>query len=188
MKLKIEGTSPLLMHNPRLVNPADPIVREMKALTSKRKKTDDDLTKIGMLEWFGGLYTDGDEIVYPTANFRKAFIEAARISKLGKQVERAVSLNGVAVPLKYAGPATPQELWEDGGYISELPVVVMRSRVTRTRPQFDEWAVELDGTLLEDAGLNGDEFERIADLAGRAIGVGDNRTNGYGRFTAEVTL
>jgi hypothetical protein len=160
----------------------------MKALTSKRKKTDDDITKIGMLEWFGGLYTDGDQVVYPTANFRKSFIEAARINKLGKQVERAVSFSGITVPLEYDGPAQPQSLWEAGGFVSELPVVVMRSRVTRTRPQFDEWAVELEGTLLEDAGLNLDEFERIVDLAGRAIGVGDNRTNGYGRFTAEVTL
>ena len=45
MKIIIEltGTSPLLMHNPRMVDPEFELNREIKAITSKRKKTDEDL-------------------------------------------------------------------------------------------------------------------------------------------------
>ena len=31
-----------------------------------------------------------------------------------------------------------------------------------------------------------DTFERITERAGRAVGLGDNRVNGYGRFKATV--
>ena len=43
MKIRIDlkGTSPLLMHNPRMVDPNFHINREIKGLTAKRKKTDD---------------------------------------------------------------------------------------------------------------------------------------------------
>jgi hypothetical protein len=55
----------------------------------------------------------------------------------------------------------------------------------RTRPSFFPWSLSATAFFLEDV-LNFDEFERLAHLAGRAIGIGDNRVNGYGRFTAKI--
>src|SRR5436190_23567250 len=115
MKLTIEvtGTSPLLMHNPRMVDPQFAINREIKALTSKRKKTDDDLAQIERLEWIGGLYEENGVVVQPTSKVRKCLINTAKITKLGKSVERAISFSTLNVPLVYEGPKEIAKLEKD---------------------------------------------------------------------------
>lgn len=56
----------------------------------------------------------------------------------------------------------------------------------RVRPQFFPWAMELNGIFVSDAGVNFDDLLRIVELAGTIEGIGDNRVNGYGRFTATL--
>ena len=186
--ISLTGKSPLLMHNPRMVDPEFSISRELKALTGKRKKTDLDLQQIELLEWHGGLYSDDDGVVVqPTAKVRKCLIETARMTRAGKQIERGLSFNALNVPLKYDGPKSADKLALDPRFISRLSVGVNGGkRIMRVRPQFEPWSMQLDGILIEDAGLNFDELERIVALAGQAVGIGDNRANGYGRFTGEV--
>jgi len=178
------------MHNPRMVDPDFPINRELKSITSKRKKTDDDLARMAVLEWHGGLYYDEETGVFqPSAKVRKSIIEAGRISKLGKHVERSLVMTSLNVPLIYEGPKDPDEIFATGnGYVSRMSVGVGGKRVMRVRPQFMPWSLEVPAVLLEDAGLNYDELERLVDLAGRAIGIGDGRAIGYGRFEAEVKV
>lgn len=188
MKITIEmtGTSPLLMHNPRMVDPEFELNREIKALTAKRKKTDEDLKKIEMLEWYGGLYEQDGIVVQPTSKPRKCFVNAGKITKQGKAVERALSFSALNVPLIYDGPAEIKKLYEDRRYHSRLSVGIGNKRVMRVRPQFFPWALKLEGLFIEDAGLNLDEFQRIVELGGLSEGIGDNRVNGYGRFAVKV--
>ena len=56
----------------------------------------------------------------------------------------------------------------------------------RVRPQFYPWALRVTGLFVEDAGMNVNEFRSIVELAGLVEGIGDNRVNGYGRFTTEI--
>jgi hypothetical protein len=174
-----------------MVDPEFALNREIKALTSKRKKTDEDQKTIERLEWFGGLYveTNGDgrsHIVQPTSKPRKAIIEAGKTQKLGKAVERALNFEAVNVPLHFDGPDDADALWNAGSrFVSRLSVGIGNKRVMRTRPSFFPWSLSATAFFLEDV-LNFDEFERLAHLAGRAIGIGDNRVNGYGRFTAKI--
>ena len=78
VKIKIRGTSPLLMHSDRLSNPLDPLTKEIKTYTGKRKKTDDDFTEIARLEWVGGLYHDEKTGPYlPARNVKAMLIQAA---------------------------------------------------------------------------------------------------------------
>lgn len=186
IEIKVTGTSPLLMHNPRMVDPEFEINRELSAITGKRKKTDEDRRKMEMLEWFGGLYEEGGKVVQPVRKIVKSAIEAARVSKQGKHVERALVLDGINTPLEYEGPEVPAEIYATGEYTSRLSVGVNGKRVIRTRPEFMPWSMTVTGTLIEDAGLNFDELERILDLAGRAVGLGDGRAIGYGRYQATV--
>lgn len=184
--LTLDGTSPLLMHNPQMVDPEFDINRQIKALTSKRKKTDDDLQAIQRLEWWGGLYMDGGVIVQPTAKVRKCLINTAKISKMGKMVERSLSFGSLNVPLSHDGPSDPQQVFADPKYHSRLSVGVGGKRVMRVRPKFMPWRLTLDGVFVEDAGLNFEDLERIVELAGVVEGIGDNRVNGYGRFVGKV--
>jgi len=188
MKIAISlvGKSPLLMHNPQMVDPNFELNREIKSLTKKRQKTDEDLSKIEELEWFGGLYTLDGVVVQPTSKVRKCLIEAARISKQGKNVERAVMFSDVYVPLIYEGPKDIKELFKHKEFHSRLSVVVGGKRIMRVRPSFFPWALIVDGIFVEDAGLNFDDLVRIVELAGIVQGIGDNRINGYGRFEGKV--
>ena len=188
IRIDLQGTSPLLMHNPQMVDPEFEINREIKTLTSKRKKTDEDLKNIARLEWYGGLYQQDGIVVQPTAKARKCIVNTARINKLGKAVERALSFREVYVPLVYQGPKNIDEIWESGRFVSRLSVGVNGKRVMRVRPQFSSWAMSIEGLFVEDAGLNFDELIRIVELAGQVEGIGDNRINGYGRFTGKVVM
>lgn len=186
--IEIVGTSPLLMHNPRMVDPEFPINREIKSITAKRKKTDQDLQDIERLEWWGGLYESGGIVVQPTSKLRKCLINTGKISKQGKSVERVLSFNALEVPLIYDGPKDIQKLFEDDKHHSRLSVGVSGKRVMRVRPKFMPWALRVDGFFTPDAGMNLDELVRIVELAGVVEGIGDNRVNGYGRFTGKVIV
>lgn len=188
--LTLQGTSPLLMHNPQMVDPQFELNRQIKALTSKRKKTDEDLQQIEKLEWYGGLYTEGvngeQVVVQPTSKVRKCLINTGKITKSGKMVERSISFSSLNVPLIYDGPRDIDELYAQKRFHSRLSVGISGKRVMRVRPQFFPWSLELHGLFIEDAGLNFDAFEQIVELAGLVEGIGDNRVNGYGRFIGKV--
>jgi len=187
--IHLTGATPLLMHNPRMVDPEYPLNREIKAISKKRNKTTDDYAQMEMLEWFGGLYDENGIVVQPTSKVRKCLIETARISKMGKNVERSLIVTSLNEPLVYEGPVDPKEIWETGnGYVSRLSVGIGRSRVMRVRPQFHPWELTVPAVLLEGAGLDLDELERIVKLAGQATGIGDGRAIGYGRFEGEVIV
>ncbi len=188
---KLMGTTPQLHHNPRMVDPDYEVNRKIKTLTSKRKKSDEDLRQIEELEWIGGLYTeiiDGRLVVtQPTAKIRKCFVNAAKITKQGKSLERALSFYDMHAALEYDGPKDLETLTErKRDYWSRLSVVLGGKRIMRVRPSFLPWGLVSRALFIEDAGLNFDDIVRIADLAGRVEGIGDNRVNGYGRFTVGV--
>lgn len=183
--IKLTGTSPLLMHNANLVDPDNEFTAEIAKYTAKRKKTEDDRRAIERLEWFGGLYTDNGRVVIPTANIRKSFINAGKISKQGTQTGRALQFTDLHVPLAYEGPEDIEVLFKDTTFHHRTSVGVSQKRVIRVRPKFPEWAVVADAILLEDV-MDLEDLRRLASRAGLAEGIGDNRINGYGRFNVEL--
>ena len=186
IQLTITGTSPLLMHNPRMVDPEFELNRQIKALTGKRKKTDEDLKEIEKLEWYGGLYSEDGVIVQPTSKVRKCLINTAKIMRLGKGLERTLSFSTLTVPLTYPGPQSIDELFKRKEFHSRLSVGIGGKRVMRVRPQFPVWSMLLDGVFVPDVGVNVEDLERIIELAGTIEGIGDNRVNGYGRFISNL--
>lgn len=184
--INLVGTSPLLHHNPRMVDPEFELNRQIKALTSKRKKTDDDLSQIEKLEWYGGLYTENGVVTQPSSKVRKCLVNTAKIMKLGKGIERTLSFATLNVPLQYEGPKDIDKLFADERYHSRLSVGVSGKRVMRVRPSFFPWALSVDGVFVTDAGVNFEELQRIVELAGVVEGIGDNRVNGYGRFVGTI--
>lgn len=189
IRITLQGTTPLLCHNIQMADPDNPITKEIAKVTSKRKKTEEDRIEIARLEWYGGLYlAPGIEgPVMPTANIRKAFIEGAKIKKQGRAVERAVTFLSKDVPIVYDGPRDVDKLFKMSDYHNRAAVRVQMARTMRTRPQFPDWVLIADAFYAEDV-LDLDTFEDLIALAGRVEGMCDNRKNGYGRFTTEVTV
>lgn len=186
IRIDLEGTSPMLQHNIQLADPLNPIARQMKLISKKRTKTDDDFEELARLEFLGGLYINADLGPYVKGvAIEKSFVEGGRISKQGKSIERGLFITDVEVPLLYKGPRTAEELWEDVNFRDVQAVRVGQSRVMRTRPIFRNWSLSADAELLTDV-LNLDTFESLATDAGLMVGLGDNRPRN-GRFSVQVT-
>ncbi|MEX2441418.1 MAG: hypothetical protein WD400_02100 [Pontimonas sp.] len=188
MTMKLTGTTPLLCHNARLVDPDDEIVIEMKKITSKKKKTDEDRKQLGWLEFMGGLYVSDatGEPTMPTANIRRCLVEAGKTRKLGKQIGRAATFLEFETPLIYDGPKEPSKLASRPEFRHRAVVRNQANRIIRVRPKFSQWQLVASLELIEDL-LDPIEFRDVANLAGMIEGLGDNRINGFGRFTVEVT-
>jgi len=183
LKFRIEGISPLLMHNGRLANPSDHYAQEMKKITSKRKKTTADYEELARLEWFGGLYLANEEPCIPGQIFEAAMIGkggAARKQNMGKQAAAALWVFD-DFPLEYDGPRDPYELWKLEEFRLQVLAVVTTSRILRTRPMFKDWAanvsLEFNPELLDE-----DVVCRWAEVAGAQVGLMDWRPK-FGRFT-----
>lgn len=191
------GTSALMMHNERLSDPADPIVIQIKELTSKgTNQTDSDRATISKLEWRGGIYVDAQEqIIVPTANVVRCLREAATITKDGKNIARGLHAHLLQTPLETGKIADKRKevysglerLASDPSFIDRRQVKVGRGRISRTRPIFPRWGLTVDFELLDDV-MNMSKLANIASLAGRAVGLCDARILGYGRFTAEIKV
>lgn len=184
--VELTGTSPLVMHNRRLANPLDPIAKEIKKITSKRKKTEDDLLQIADLEWRGGIYSDPDlGVCVPTWNVLRSFEEAAKVTRQGRTIMRSVVMTDVNVPLQHDGPDDIDALWKDDRYRWYTDVGVQTSKLMRMRPIFPTWSCEVNAMLLTDV-LDRDAFESIVAKAGLIEGIGDARKLGYGRYEAKT--
>ena len=187
LRISIVGRTPLVMHNPQLADPLNPIAQQIGALAKKQKKTEADYAEMARLEWFGGLYHEpGLGIYVPTWNVHRSFERAGTITRQGTTVIRALAMLADKVPVEYDGPKEPAKLWDRQEFRYMAAVGVQRNRVMRMRPIFRQWKLSLDVMMLEDV-INLSDFTEIASLAGRAEGIGDARKLGNGRFDVEVT-
>lgn len=73
ISLKLVGTKPLMVHNPRVVDPFDKYKKLLQPLTSKRTKTDDDLLEICRLQFLASLYYRNGEYVLPQSHVEGSF-------------------------------------------------------------------------------------------------------------------
>lgn len=186
LHITLEGTSPLLMHHPRMADPLDPMKESLAEITGKTKKTKEDHLEIRRLDWYGGLYLGADgRPVIPAANVLAMLAKAATRHRLGKAVEQAVLFSDFELPLIYPGPATADELWASGRYAHVCSVVMQRQRTMRCRPKFDTWSLEFDAVVITEV-LDESSLRMIVEEAGVYHGLGDGRRIGFGRFRAVV--
>lgn len=183
IKVRIEGTRPLLMHNGRLANPMDPYTLALKKCSSVKKKTQADHLNTMEAEFLGSLYHSPKIGVFiPSNAIEGTLIEGAKKNKLGKAFKGAVSVLDDA-PLLYSGPKTPDKLWKDEKFRDARMVAVNQARVVRCRPIFQDWASEFE-ILLENEMEVSVEDVRTALTAAGSVGLLDYRPK-FGRF--EVT-
>src|SRR4030095_13455520 len=65
--VECRSLQPMLQHSPRGVDPTDPVVRQMRAITSKgsKKKSESDLAEQDWLEFQLALYWNGRYVFVP---------------------------------------------------------------------------------------------------------------------------
>ena len=186
VQLTMRGTSPLVMHNVQLADPTFSITKAIGAITSKGSNmSDDDRFEVARLEFHGGLYISRGGPVVPSPNILRTIANAAKIRRLGKDVERSMIPTAMEYALIYKGPREAAALWENEAFRYSTQVRIGKGVVTRMRPRFPEWQVVSEWELMTEI-LNLRDFAAIAEVAGIIEGMGDGRRIGYGRFTSEI--
>jgi hypothetical protein len=177
----IRGITPLICHNERLANPFDDLTKSIKAITGKRKKTEDDLLEMARLEWLGGLYFSPEAGIHmPGYNILAAIIGGGKMHKLGTAIKRAALVQEDTVPIQYEGPKDPDALFKQKAFVDMRSVKVGTSKVLRCRPIFRDW--RLTFTLLyEETALQLEDIDRVLRDCGAMVGLGDYRPR-FGRF------
>lgn len=186
MQVKIMGLAPMLMHSNRGVNPLDPLSLEIKKITKKRTKTEEDLLRLMDLEYEQSLYFDESVGVYMPAICVEAMIrDAAKKVRKGKDAQSAIFVEPDFIPLQYDGPKDLAGLLADNRFRDvRVARVNGKSSVLRCRPRFEKWAFECT-INYEPTILDRQDIVSALDTGGKIIGLLDYRPR-YGRFYAEV--
>ena len=184
LKARITGTSPLLMQAETLANPLHELTKAHKAVSGKRKKSEDDYLWLMESEWSASMYFDEKAgPILPALNLEGCIAEAGKIHRLGKVIKQAVQVMDDA-KLEYEGPRTKAGLWKSGKFSDVRGVNISGKKIMRCRPIFLGWSAEFDIAYMPDV-LDKGDLLRVLNEAGRRIGVGTYRPR-FGRFTAEV--
>ena len=189
IKIHMQGVSPLLCHNGQTADPRNTYAKAMKAVSSKRKKTDADFDELARLEWLAGIYRSADDLVIPDYVIESAMIAGAKKSKRGPQAKCGLFFTEHAF-LEFDGKPdaindnTLTGMFESGQFTHTIGVRVGMAKVMRTRPIFRNWSCIAMAQYDPDV-LNLRDIEEIATDAGKLVGIGDWRPK-HGRFLAEV--
>jgi hypothetical protein len=189
IQISITGESPLLCHNGQTADPRNAYAKAMKAVSSKRKKTDADYDELARLEWLAGLYRFRDQLVIPDYVLEAVFIAGGKKSKRGQQVKCGLFFTDHA-PLDFDGkPETINDdtltgMFASGEFTHTVGVKVGMAKVMRTRPLFRHWSLDATAYFDPDV-LNLRDMEEVAVDAGKLVGIGDWRPK-HGRFSAGI--
>lgn len=186
INLKLIGESAMLLHSDRGANPLLPEVQAHKALTSKRKKTDDDHQAIARSEYMLGFY-GGDAIAIPGVNVKSSLVNGAKLNKLGANFKRAVLILADMVPVIHDGPGDKAKMWSNPKCVDCRSVKVGTSRLMRYRPRLNNWSLQVE-VLFDENMVEARQIIQAAENAGRYIGIGDYRpecAGNMGRFRVE---
>ena len=185
LRVTWKGISPLIMHSCQCVNPLHPIAKELKKYTSKKNKTDEDLNTISDLEWEAGAYwKDGLGLYIPAENVEATITNGAKANKKGKDVQKYVDVVDLYIPLDYGENLSKDELIQNYEYRDTRIMTVMRSKVLRTIPRFDQWKIEFELRYNEEK-IDIETIINAIEYAGMYVGLCDSRPK-YGKFVATV--
>lgn len=183
ISFKIEGVQPLMLNNSQTVNPFNEYTLALKQLTSKRKKTEDDMNEIYKLQFESSLYMKGDTYIIPGDHFWKSICTAAKEQKLGKKFEQSFQIMEDCILDFPEKDMTPDELYEEKTHVDIRDGVISRSaRVPVCRAIFNEWSTKVE-CWYDETQIDKKDILYVIDVAGLRYGVGTYRKK-FGRFKA----
>ncbi|HEY6793919.1 MAG TPA: hypothetical protein VI248_04470 [Kineosporiaceae bacterium] len=186
--MNVTGRDTLLMNNVQGADPDHPPNKEIARLNALKKRiTDEQRAERDLLKWRSALYWDAEDgPVLPSANIFKSILQAATLTRNGKDVERSLTIHSLHSPLGYNGPRTIEGLWNGGKspHVDRRMATVNRAPIPTLRPAFHNWTASYEFDLDKEI-LSMDDFVWIAEKAGRLIHVGDYRRF-YGAYRVTV--
>ena len=198
LEIKVEGTAGLLCSNVQYSDPLGDYCKQKQYFTNKKgkAKTDTVHRAVRILDWLFSGYWVQEGIVevdeaendvsfagfarpyMPGANFQRCLRNAATKWKLGKDVLRSVVVTNNP-ELDYDGPKDALEMINSRDPKLQLAAFTCRG-VWVNRLYLPAWSATFDLTL-DDEIMGVDQLRQIANMAGKAEGLGTWRPR-YGRF------
>lgn len=183
----LTGTSPLLVNNPQTADRLNPWTQLIAELTGKKKRTDDEERQLQRLKWEAALYHEPDVGPYlPGIAAWKSLLEASRLTRQGKTVERGLIPVTDKMPIEYDGPRDVEGMWGAKRFVDVRDAVPAGKRVIAVRPKFQPWKLRFEA-MFDPEQVNERDLKSFAEAAGRMIGIGTYRQR-FGRFTAQVQV
>ena len=179
--IKSDGTNGMLMHSDVTANPLSFFAKELKKVTSKRKKTDEDHELISRIEFEASLYYSGGKYVIPQANLEACLLGSAKHYKLGTTIKQALIIPEDGTFDFEHKDLKPCDLYNTDQYVDMRTVKVGTAKTIRTRPLFQNWESTFVCYLDTDK-MNPEQLQQIVENAGNYVGLGDYRPR-FGRFT-----
>lgn len=174
----------MILHNGQTANPLNRYAKQLKAVSGKRGKTEEDIMAMARIEFEAGWYLNSQmEYTLPAHNIEATMLEGAKKNKNGRLIQGGAFV--VDDPLlKFKGAnKTLDQLWDGGEHALMVSVAVQRNKVMRTRPMITDWTADI--VVQYDQGIiEPDAIMQALEVAGLERGLGDWRPK-YGRFTAE---
>ena len=180
IEFNIRGIAPLIMHNGQMADPLNRFSKQLKEISGKRKKTDEDHAEMARIEWHAGLYVDREgDLILPASILESAIQEGAKKQKLGKAFKSAVFVDEDS-KLDIGKKKKAAELWGDDNYRDTRGVKVGMARIMRTRPIFADWKACIVITY-DNEQVNEADIRRAVLDTGSKVGLCDYRPK-FGRF------
>lgn len=187
LKYKLTGSCPLMMHADTTVNPFHAITKEIKKLTSKRSKTEEDMLEIMKLEWRASLYFNERLGYYiPSNNIFATLWNAAKTKKFGVKFKQGIVITEDSKMIFTDSNLTPSQLFLKSEYQDIRSVVINRARICKCRPIFPEWTINVS-LMVDESIIDEDQLDEILNIGGNYIGVCDYRPK-FGRFNVEKII
>ena len=180
MLIRLKSSCPLIMHNGQTADPLNWYAKELKKLSSNKKKTEEIYKEMARLEWRASLYTNADgRLVLPNELIEATIHNGAKAAKKGKDFKAGVFVNEDAL-LDIGNKKTADELIDEQKYRFIRAVRVNQARVMRTRAIFNQWQTQFP-VIYDDEVVSEDDVVRAIAQAGTRVGFCDWRPK-YGRF------
>lgn len=186
-EVSIKGITPLLIHNGRTANPLDEYAKRMKNLTSKRKKTEEDIKELLALQWESGLYWDQKLGLHmPTENILAALHKACKKHKMGPLVPGFVFDEAIGFPIIVPHHTDFEALKADESNRFIKTVTIQRSKTLSCRPMFNDWSIGLE-FFVDETLLSLEDVKLILTTMASRIGLGvwtpsHPKPGNFGRF------
>jgi hypothetical protein len=172
LNVMITGITPMLIHNGRTANPLNSFSKALKALTSKRKKTDEDIQEILALQWEASLYwNDKIGLYMPVENILASLLKACKKHKLGPSISGFVFNETLGFPIITANHDNFRALKADPENKFVKAVTIQKSKTITCRCILKEWKLQfncdLDGSIID-----ANDVRMIIQTMSNRIGLG----------------
>ena len=187
IKFEMMGICPLMLNNAEIVNPFSSIAKQLKKLTSKRTKTDEDQEEIMHLKFLASVYLNNKgQYILPANMIMACIVSAAKERKNGAKFYRSAFVRNDALLQFPENGCTPEELYQNFAekYVDIRPVGIKGSKIPASRFIIPEWSVEVEMDYDESM-INDEEMWDAIETAGLRYGIGTYRQR-YGRFEARL--